>query len=96
MGGASNTGFYIWALKDWSQRDRSQAAIQAEIQGILDGAPGVQGYAFSPPSLPGPGVVPYTHIELYKRQFWASAMPSGAAMARCWKKTWRWPTTAWT
>nr|MBP6736874.1 efflux RND transporter permease subunit [Paracoccaceae bacterium] len=55
MGGAGNTGFYIWALKDWSQRDRSQAAIQAEIQGILDGAPGVQGYAFAPPSLPGAG-----------------------------------------
>ena len=55
MGGAGNTGFYIWALKDWSQRDRSQAAIQGEIQGILDGSPGLQGYAFAPPSLPGAG-----------------------------------------
>lgn len=55
MGGAGNTGFYIWALKDWSQRDRSQAAIQAEVQGILDGAPGVQGYVFAPPTLPGAG-----------------------------------------
>ena len=55
MGGAGNTGFYIWALKDWSQRDRSQAAIQGELQGILDGSPGLQGYAFAPPSLPGAG-----------------------------------------
>lgn len=55
MGGSANTGFYIWPLKDWSERTRSQAEIQAEIQGILDGAPGLQGYAFAPPSLPGAG-----------------------------------------
>ncbi|QYK43308.1 MAG: efflux RND transporter permease subunit [Paracoccaceae bacterium] len=55
MGGAGNTGFYIWALKDWSERERSQAVIQQQIQATLDGAPGVQGYAFAPPSLPGAG-----------------------------------------
>ncbi len=55
MGGASNTGFYIWALKDWAERSRSQAEIQAEIQSTLDGSPGVQGYVFAPPSLPGAG-----------------------------------------
>ncbi|OJY28265.1 MAG: multidrug efflux protein [Rhodobacterales bacterium 65-51] len=55
MGGADNTGFYIWALKDWSERSRSQAEIQAEIQGKLDTTPGLQGYAFAPPSLPGAG-----------------------------------------
>ncbi|MDR0809465.1 MAG: efflux RND transporter permease subunit, partial [Gemmobacter sp.] len=55
MGGASNTGFYIWALKDWAERSRSQKAIQGQIQSILDKAPGVQGYAFAPPSLPGAG-----------------------------------------
>ncbi|MEZ5797797.1 MAG: efflux RND transporter permease subunit [Paracoccaceae bacterium] len=55
MGGASNTGFYIWALKDWAERSRSQAEIQAEIQATLDGSPGLQGYVFAPPSLPGAG-----------------------------------------
>ena len=55
MGGASNTGFYIWALKDWAERSRSQAEIQAQIQSTLDGSPGVQGYVFAPPSLPGAG-----------------------------------------
>ncbi|VDC21171.1 efflux RND transporter permease subunit [Pseudogemmobacter humi] len=55
MGGAANTGFYIWALKDWAARDRSQAEIQAEIQATLDGTPGLQSYVFSPPSLPGAG-----------------------------------------
>jgi multidrug efflux pump len=55
MGGASNTGFYIWALKDWAERDRSQAEIQGQIQATLDGSPGVQGYVFAPPSLPGAG-----------------------------------------
>ncbi|WP_395541753.1 efflux RND transporter permease subunit [Neotabrizicola sp. sgz301269] len=55
MGGAANTGFYIWPLKDWSERTRSQAEIQTEIQGILDASPGLQGYVFAPPSLPGAG-----------------------------------------
>jgi len=55
MGGASNTGFYIWALKDWAERSRSQAEVQTEIQATLDGAPGLQGYVFAPPSLPGAG-----------------------------------------
>ncbi len=55
MGGATNTGFYIWALKDWADRTRSQAEIQTQIQGTLDNAPGVQGYVFAPPSLPGAG-----------------------------------------
>lgn len=55
MGGASNTGFYIWSLKDWADRERGQKQIQEEIQGILDGTPGLQSYVFAPPSLPGAG-----------------------------------------
>ncbi len=55
FGGANNTGIYLWALKDWGERDRSQQAIQQEIQGTLDNSPGVQGYAFAPPTLPGTG-----------------------------------------
>ncbi|WP_108482755.1 efflux RND transporter permease subunit [Oceaniglobus ichthyenteri] len=55
MGGAANTGFYIWALKDWAERERSQAEIQQQIQGTLDGTPGLQSYVFAPPSLPGSG-----------------------------------------
>ena len=54
-GGATNSGFYIWSLKDWADRSRSQAEIQRQIQGTLDGTPGVQGYVFAPPSLPGAG-----------------------------------------
>ena len=55
FGGATNSGFYIWALKDWAERTRSQSEIQQQIQGILDTAPGLQGYVFAPPSLPGAG-----------------------------------------
>lgn len=55
FGGATNSGFYIWALKDWSERVRSQAEIQQQIQGVLDTASGLQGYVFAPPSLPGAG-----------------------------------------
>ncbi len=55
FGGATNSGFYIWALKDWNQRDRSQKEIQQEIQGTLGKVAGVEGFVFSPPTLPGAG-----------------------------------------
>lgn len=53
--GASNTGINIWALKDWADRSRSQAEIQQDIQARLDTSPGVQGFVFAPPTLPGTG-----------------------------------------
>ena len=55
FGAATNSGFYIWALKDWAERERSQKAIQQEIQGILGKVAGVEAFVFSPPSLPGLG-----------------------------------------
>ncbi|MBN2739999.1 MAG: efflux RND transporter permease subunit [Rhodobacteraceae bacterium] len=55
FGGATNSGIYIWALKDWSERTRSQKEIQQEIQGDLGKSTGLQGFAFAPPSLPGTG-----------------------------------------
>ncbi|MDP3341749.1 efflux RND transporter permease subunit [Frigidibacter sp.] len=55
FGGQSNTGIYIWVLDDWADRDRSQAEVQAEIQGKLDGVAGIQGFVFAPPTLPGTG-----------------------------------------
>ncbi len=55
MGGQTNSGFAIWALKDWSDRERSQAAIQQEIQGRISTVDGVQALVFAPPSLPGAG-----------------------------------------
>ncbi|MCL4066240.1 efflux RND transporter permease subunit [Pseudomonas sp. GX19020] len=53
--GTPNTGFYIWALKDWANRGRSQEEIKQQIQGVLDNAPGMQSFVFAPPSLPGAG-----------------------------------------
>ncbi|NUB45286.1 efflux RND transporter permease subunit [Fertoebacter nigrum] len=55
FGGATNSGIYIWALKDWAERDRSQAELQQEIQGRLGQVNGVQGFVFAPPTLPGAG-----------------------------------------
>jgi multidrug efflux pump len=55
FGGQANQGIYIWSLKDWAERDRSQAEIQAEIQARLDKVTGVQGFVFAPPTLPGTG-----------------------------------------
>ncbi|MDN5787026.1 efflux RND transporter permease subunit [Pseudorhodobacter sp.] len=55
FGGANNTGIYIWALKDWSDRTRSQKEVQGEIQARLGKSTGLQGFVFAPPTLPGAG-----------------------------------------
>ena len=55
FGGATNSGFALWALKDWAQRDRSQAEVQADLQARLGPLAGLQAFVFSPPSLPGSG-----------------------------------------
>lgn len=55
FGGATNSGIALWAFKDWSERDRSQAEIQGELQGKLGAIAGVQAFVFAPPSLPGAG-----------------------------------------
>ncbi|MES2665550.1 MAG: efflux RND transporter permease subunit [Pseudomonadota bacterium] len=55
FGGATNSGIFIWSLKDWADRSRGQAAIQADIQARLDKLTGMQGFVFAPPTLPGAG-----------------------------------------
>ena len=55
FGGAANTGIYIWSLKDWAERTRSQAEIQQDIQARLGKNTGVEGFVFAPPTLPGTG-----------------------------------------
>ncbi len=55
IGGSANTAFYIWVLKDWAERARSQKAIQQDIQGRLGKQTGVEAFVFAPPSLPGAG-----------------------------------------
>ncbi|MCG8272176.1 efflux RND transporter permease subunit [Aquamicrobium sp. NLF2-7] len=55
IGGGTNSGFAIWAFKDWAQRTRSQKDIQADIQGRLGKVAGVEALVFAPPSLPGAG-----------------------------------------
>lgn len=54
-GGGSNAGFSIWVFKDWSERQRSQKELQADIQARIDKVAGVQAFVFAPPSLPGAG-----------------------------------------
>jgi len=54
-GGQTNSAFSVWALKDWSERERSQKEIQADIQARLSKVAGVQALVFAPPSLPGTG-----------------------------------------
>ncbi|MCX5496897.1 efflux RND transporter permease subunit [Kaistia dalseonensis] len=53
--GAANSGFAGLVLKPWSQRTRSQAQVQQEVQGRLDKVAGVQAFVFGVPSLPGTG-----------------------------------------
>ena len=55
LGGAANQAFYIWVLKDWAERTRSQSEIQQDIQGRLGQQTGVEAFVFAPPSLPGAG-----------------------------------------
>ncbi len=55
FGGATNSGIALWAFKDWSERERSQAEIQQDITARLSKVAGVQALVFAPPSLPGAG-----------------------------------------
>ncbi len=55
FGGQTNSGVMLWAFKDWSQRDRSQAELQQDIQARLSRIAGVEALVFAPPSLPGAG-----------------------------------------
>jgi multidrug efflux pump len=51
----ANSGFYIWVMKDWADRSRSQAQIQQDIQARLGEQTGVEAFVFAPPTLPGAG-----------------------------------------
>jgi len=53
--GGANSAFSGMVLKPWDQRERSQAEVQQEVQGILDKVAGVQAFVFGVPSLPGTG-----------------------------------------
>jgi multidrug efflux pump len=53
--GPTNSAIALWAFKDWSDRERSQKELQADIQGRLSKVAGVEAFVFSPPSLPGSG-----------------------------------------
>ncbi|MBB3931556.1 multidrug efflux pump [Kaistia hirudinis] len=53
--GSANSAFSGLVLKPWSQRTRTQAEIQQEVQGLLNQVAGVQSFVFGVPSLPGTG-----------------------------------------
>ncbi|WP_336802417.1 efflux RND transporter permease subunit [Kaistia sp. MMO-174] len=53
--GSANSAFSGLVLKPWSERTRSQAQVQQEVQGRLDTVSGVQAFVFAVPSLPGTG-----------------------------------------
>ena len=55
FGNATNQGIALWALKDWSQRSRSQKQIQEDLTKLIKDVTGVQAFIFAPPSLPGTG-----------------------------------------
>ena len=54
-GGQTNSGFALWAFKDWAERDRSLKELQQDIQGRISSVAGLQAFVFAPPSLPGAG-----------------------------------------
>ncbi|PSM17980.1 MULTISPECIES: efflux RND transporter permease subunit [Nitratireductor] len=55
LGGQTNSAIAVWSFKDWAERERSQAEIQADITARLSEIAGVQALVFAPPSLPGSG-----------------------------------------
>ena len=55
FGNATNEGIALWALKDWSERTRSQKEIQQDLTNRIKDITGVQAFIFAPPSLPGTG-----------------------------------------
>lgn len=55
FGGQTNSGIALWAFDEWSERERSQSEIQADIQQRLTKVAGVEALVFAPPSLPGAG-----------------------------------------
>jgi len=50
-----SSGFGGMTFKPWSQRTRSGAQIEAQIQQMVGGIAGFEGFATSPPALPGSG-----------------------------------------
>jgi len=48
-------GFFGFKLTDWADRSVPAAGTKQQIQGAVDQSPGVQGFVFAPPSLPGTG-----------------------------------------
>lgn len=55
MNNATNSGIALWALKDWSERTRSQKEIQQDLTNRIKDVAGIQAFIFAPPSLPGTG-----------------------------------------
>lgn len=53
--GGTNQAFAGFGLKPWSERDRSQAVIQQDVQAKINNVAGVQAFVFAPPTLPGTG-----------------------------------------
>lgn len=55
FGNSTSQGIALWALKDWSDRERSQKQIQQDLTARIKDVAGVQAFIFAPPSLPGTG-----------------------------------------
>jgi multidrug efflux pump len=61
--GGTNTAFAGFELVPWSERERSQAEVQQEVQNKISQVAGVQAFVFAPPTLPGTaGGLPLQYI----------------------------------
>jgi multidrug efflux pump len=52
---SGNFNLGLWVFKPWAERQRTAKQLQQEIQGKVSQIAGLQGFVFSPPSLPGSG-----------------------------------------
>jgi multidrug efflux pump len=53
--GGTNQAFAGFGLAPWSERSRSQAEVQQDVQMRINEVAGVQAFVFAPPTLPGSG-----------------------------------------
>jgi multidrug efflux pump len=58
----TNQGFGVAVLKAWSERERGQAEVLADLTGLLGGISGINAAVFPVPSLPGADGIPIQFV----------------------------------
>ena len=77
--GSLASGFGGMTFKPWDERTRSGAEIEAQVQGIVGNIAGIEGFATSPPALPGSGGGPPVQFVIKALGLAPAGLRDGAA-----------------